>query len=143
MHFAFTEKTTNWVIIIFLFQCFPHRTWSHVPPTFRTWQECLILCGQPLCSLCHDLGPLRNCKSFLSHHRQEGEWKGQETILSTHHNYIPLKKKKKKTEDSDESTVYFGSNQKPSVLPKKIYLKITPQTKLKNEYSHQLTSHTR
>lgn len=26
---------------------------------------------------------------------------------------------------------------------KKIYLKITPQTKLKNEYSHQLTSHTR
>lgn len=138
-----TENTTNWVITIFLFQCFPHRTWSHIQPTFRTWQECLILCGQPLCSLCHILGPLRSCK-IVSHHttdKRESERSGRlfyPPITITSH--FPKKKKWQKILmkalfilEVNENLEFF----------QKIYLKITPQTKRKNEYSLQLKSHTR
>ena len=65
-------------------------------------------------------------ESFPSQHRQEVEWKGQENILSTDHNYIPFSKKWQKILmkalfilEVIENLVFF----------QKICLKITPQKK--------------
>lgn len=124
MHFALSWEHTNWIITFFLFQCFPHRRWSHLPSLLETWHECIRLCREPPLSCVLSLVHLLRAPYHTSD--KTGGKREKKNTLIPHHKDIRFSKE---TEDSDDSTVDVDNKQKPRVLPKKDLSENKPRTK--------------